>query len=69
MDNEKKVSLAVVILHCICAVVWSINVFLGLAYENTNSINFVVHVICAILWGICAVVEILRYLKWKKNNK
>lgn len=68
MDDKKKVSIAVVIINCICAVVWTINLIIDLTFGYTNSISFVLHIICAIGWWICAVVWILRYLKSKKDN-
>jgi len=67
MDDKKKVNLAVVIINCICAVVWNINLFVDLTYGYTNSVSFALHIICAIVWDICAIVWILRYLKSKKN--
>ena len=69
MDDKKKVSIAVVIINCICAVVWNINLFVDLAYGYTNSVSFVLHIVCAIGWDICAVVCIIHYLKSKKNNE
>ena len=69
MDNQQKVSLAVVIINCICAVVWNINFFVDLVYGYTNSVSFVLHIICAIVWDICASVWILRYRKSKKSNE
>ena len=68
MDDKKKVSIAVVIINCICAVVWNINLFVDLAYGYTNSVSFVLHIICAIVWDICALVWIFRYRKSKKRN-
>lgn len=69
MDDKKKISIAVVIINCICAVVWNINLFVDLAYGYTNSVSFALHIICAIVWDICAVVWILRYRKSKKDNE
>lgn len=68
MDKNKKVSMVAVILNCICAVVWNINMFIDIAYGFTNSTTFVLHVICAIVWDFCAVVWVLRYLKSKKKS-
>ena len=68
MDKEKKVSIAAVILNCICAVVWNINLFIDIAYGFTSSATFALHIFCAIGWDFCAVVWILRYIKSKKNN-
>lgn len=69
MDDKKKVSIAVVILNCICAVVSNINLFVDLAYGYTNSVSFVLHILCAIVWDICALVWVLRYRKSKKSNE
>lgn len=68
MDEKRKTNLTVVIINCICAVVWNINLFVDLAYGYTNTVSFVLHIVCAIVWDICAVVWILRYLREKKEN-
>ena len=65
MDKKKTVSTKVaMILNCICAVVWNINVFVDLADGFPNMLRM----ICAIIWDICAIVWILRYLKTKKES-
>lgn len=69
MEDKKKVNLTVVILNCICTVVWNINLFVDLAYGYTNSVSFVLHIICAVAWDVCAIVWIFRYRKSKKDNK
>ena len=69
MDNKKKTNFAVMIINCICAVVWNINLFVDLTYGYTNSISFVLHIICAIAWDICAIVVVVRYINTKKNNE
>ena len=69
MDNKKKTNFTVMIINCICAVVWSINLFVDLTYGYTNSISFVLHIICAIAWDICAIVWVVRYINTKKNNE
>ena len=51
------------ILACVCAVVWNINVFVDLSYGFTNWL----HIICAVVWDICAVIWIVRYIK-KRNR-
>lgn len=68
MNEKKKVNLAVVIINCICAVVWNINLFVDLAYGYTNSVSYVLHILCAIAWDICAIIWIIRYLKYKRGN-
>lgn len=68
MDEKRKTNLTVVIINCICAVVWNLNLFVDLAYGYTNTVSFVLHIVCAIVWDICAVVWILRYLRDKKEN-
>ena len=69
VDKSKKVSVAAVILNCICAVVWNINMFIDIAYGFTNSATFVLHVVCAIVWDFCAVLWIGRYIKSKKSSE
>ena len=69
MDSKKKGNLAVVIMNCICAVLWNINLFVDIAYGYTNSVSFVLHIICAIVWDICAIVWIVRYRKSKMDNE
>lgn len=69
MDNKKKTNFTVMIINCICAVVWNINLFVDLTYGYTNSISFVLHIICAIAWDICAIVWVVRYINTKKNNE
>lgn len=69
MDNKKKTNFAVMIITCICAVVWNINLLVDLTYGYTNSISFVLHIICAIAWDICAIVWVVRYINTKKNNE
>ena len=65
MDKKKTLSTGIaMILNCICAIVWNINVIIDLAYGFPN----VLHIICAIVWDVCAVVWVLRYLKSKKNS-
>lgn len=68
MDEKKEVSRADVIMNCIGAVAWNINLFLDLAYGNTNSTSFVWHIVFAVVWDILAVARVLRYLKSKTDN-
>lgn len=68
MDEKKKTNLTVVIINCLCAVVWNINLFVDLAYGYTNTVSFLLHIVCAIVWDICAVVWILRCRRKKKDN-
>ena len=64
MDKKKIGSTHVaMILNCTSAVIWNILVFVDLAYGFPNT----PHIICAIIWDFCAVVWVIRYLKWKKN--
>ena len=65
MEKKNKVSIWVVIPNCICAVVWSINVFVDLAYGFPNGM----HICCAVVWDLCAVIWILRYLKSREENE
>lgn len=68
MNKKKEISLPVVILNCICAIVWSINLFVALVYGYTDFIGLVLYVICAVVWDFSAVVCIIRYLKSKKTS-
>lgn len=68
MDEKKKISLAVVIINCFCAVVWCLNVVLDLVYGYTSSISFVLHIVCTIVWTICAIIWLVQYVKQKKQN-
>ena len=68
MGEKKNVSKFSVIIYCIGAVIWNINLFLDLAYGNTDSGSFILHIVCAIAWDIMAVAWILYYLKFKKDN-
>lgn len=45
MEEKKKVNLAVVVINCICAVVWNINLFVDLAYGYTNSVSYGLHIL------------------------
>ena len=64
MENKKPVGIVVVVLNCICAVVWNINVLLDLAYGSPNALR----ILCAVVWDICAVVWILRYCRSGKKE-
>ena len=68
MNDNKVSTLAVVIINCICALIWNINLFIDISNGDTGSVLFVVHVICAILWDICAVIWTVRYIKQKRNK-
>ena len=69
MDNKKKVSLAVVIINCLCAVLWNVTLFLDLVNGYTDSVAFMLHIVCAIVWDACAVIWIIRYKKSQKQNE
>ncbi|MBE6541474.1 MAG: hypothetical protein E7672_03400 [Ruminococcaceae bacterium] len=69
MNDKKKVNIAVVIINCICAVIWTINLFVDLACGYTNTVSFVLHIVCTILWDISAVFWIAGYIRSKKNKK
>ncbi|MBQ8611120.1 MAG: hypothetical protein IJ412_05345 [Oscillospiraceae bacterium] len=68
MNERKKTNLTVVVINCICAVVWNINLFVDLVYGYTNTVSFALHIVCAVVWDICAFVWILRYRNEKKDN-
>ena len=69
MEEKKNVSLTVVILNCICAIVWDINLFVAIAFRDTNSMSFVLRGFCAIGWTVAAIIWICRYIKFKKGSK
>lgn len=69
MDKKKEVNIFVVVITSIAAVVWNINLFVVFAYGYTNSVSFYLHILCAIVWDFCAIIWILRYLKFKRNNE
>ena len=65
MDKKKTVNTCVaMILNCITAILWNVNVFIDLAYGFPNTI----HIIFAIVWDFCAVAWIIRYVKSKKDS-
>ena len=68
MAEKRKASRAEAITYCICAVAWNINLFLDIAYGNTNSKSFVWHIVFAVVWNILAIVWVLWYRKSKKDN-
>lgn len=65
MDNQKPVSIGIVMINCFCAVIWNINMIMDFVYSEPNALR----IICAIAWDICAVAWILRYRKSKNNEK
>ena len=67
--KKKNVSLTVVILNCICAIGWDINLFVAIAFRDTNSMSFVLRGFCAIGWTVVAIIWICRYIKFKKGSK
>lgn len=68
MEEKKKVSIAVVILNCICAGLWIINLIFDFTLGYTDSVQLILHIICAVCWSFVAIIYILRYFKFKKNN-
>lgn len=66
MDDKKKVSLTVVILNCVCALLWNFCMFLDLVHGYRSVTSFVLHIVCALLWDISSVIWIIRYRKQKK---
>ena len=68
MNDQKKVSIAVVIIFCLNAAIWTIRLIAGLAYGYTDYGRFMVDIFCAIGWIFIAVVWIIRYCKSKKRE-
>lgn len=65
MDKQKNTGIGwTLIIMCICAVIWNINVFLDFANGQPD----VLHIICALAWDACAVVWARRYLEAKKKK-
>jgi len=62
MKEKQSVSLFVVIINCLCAVLWTVNCVRGLMNGNMR----VLDVVCAMVWWICAAVWLKRY--WTQNN-
>lgn len=61
MEEKKKFSLKVVIISCVCAVVWDLNLVLDLVYGYSNKASLVLHILCSIAWSIFAIGCITRY--------
>ena len=68
MDKKKSVSPALVVLMCINAVIWNINLLLDLIRGYTSTGTLILHIVCAIAWDICAIAWVLYYLKSKKTQ-
>ena len=69
MNEKQKVSLTAVLLNCICAIVFNINLFIAIAFGDTNSFSFILRIFCSVGWTMCAIIWIFRYIKFKKENK
>ena len=69
MNNEKKISLFAVVINCICAVVWNLNLFVDLMYGYSNNISFYLHIACAVIWDVIAVYLLVRYRKYKNQQE
>ncbi len=68
MEEKTKAGKVDVIFYCVMAVAWNINLFLDIAYGNTDSKSFMWHIVFAVVWNVLAVVWVLRYRKSKKDN-
>lgn len=69
MKKKDKVSMFAVIGTCICAIIWSILVFIDLYYGYPNKASYIFHIMCAVAWDISTFIWILRYIKSKKENE
>ena len=65
MKEKKPVSLLVVILNCLCAVLWTVNCVMGLMNGNVRGLD----VFCAVVWCFCAAVWLKRYWDQKNNEE
>ena len=68
MEEKKKVSIVVIILSCLCAVLWIINLIMHFTHGYTDSVQLILHILCAVCWSFVAIIYIFRYLKLIKNN-
>ena len=70
-DNDRIVHISAItaIVNCICAIVWNLNLFVDLVYGYSNNVSFYLHIACAVIWDICAIYLIVRYRKYKKQQK
>lgn len=68
MEDKKKVSMVPSIINSLCAVVWSINVFLDLTSGTPDRVSLVLHSICAVFWSISAALWIAEYIKSKRDK-
>ena len=65
MDKKKTVRILVnMIMVCICAMVWNINVIAGFAYAYSLGGR----IFTAIGWDIVAGIWVFRYIKSRKNS-
>ena len=38
MDNQKPVSIGIVMINCFCAVIWNINMIMDFVYSEPNAL-------------------------------
>ena len=69
MEEKKEVSIAVVILNCICAVLCISNFIINFTHGYKDSVQLILLFMCAVCWCFVASINIFRYLKFKKNNR
>lgn len=69
MEEKKKINLTVVVLNCLCAIIWDINLIVNLIQGYSDTFLLVLHVFCAIAWSFCGIVWTIRYIKDKRNPK
>jgi len=66
MKKKTTVSIGVVILNCLNAILWILNlVFLTEKEADPKSLVF--KIVCAVLWSLSALLTFLRYRKEKKT--
>jgi len=66
--KSKKISLSAVVINCICALVWNLNLFVDFVYGYSNNVSFYLHIACAVIWDICSIYLIVRYKKQQKDK-
>ena len=68
MEKKKIPGAATLILYCLCAVIWDINVIVDIIYRIPNQFTFYLHIICAILWNISSIILFYNFRKQQKEQ-
>lgn len=60
MENNRKVTLGLVVLNALCAVIWTILTIEDIIEGNETGV-LVLHSFCAVIWLIVAILNYIRY--------